>query len=280
MQHRPQDGRVEQPVGDRTEKTWISGCHQPPSVADCLTDQLGSGAHTRMPGRTTVVGVSLRVPLDYTIRSMDDHRWGITLTCPISISSVRVHLQAVQEAARLAHSLGVFAVVPGIALDIPVARGLRFTPFAEAGVGRGTDRNRTEVLYGVGASVRLDRSAGEVLLTYGGEVNHRRSATDAGVYESHSTFEGGVDAQIPLGFSIANRQVRAGGYFIARAFDGLVLLRPGFEPLTLGHQFEAGASFSTAPEFRIWKVDIPWVAVGYQFGPVLTGIRVYTSFPF
>src|SRR6516165_5963738 len=51
-----------------------------------------------------------RVPLDYTIRSMDDHRWGITLTCPISISSVRVHLQAVQEAARLAHSLGVFAV--------------------------------------------------------------------------------------------------------------------------------------------------------------------------
>jgi hypothetical protein len=221
-----------------------------------------------------------RVPIDFTIRSTDDHRWGISLMCPISISSVRVHLQDVKDAARLAHSLGVFAVVPGIGLDIPLARALRIRPFAEVGVGRGTDRKKTEVLYGFGASVRLDRRAGEALLTFGGEVNHRRSVTDTGVYEAHSTFEGGVDAQIPLGFSIASRGVRGGGYFIARVFDDLVLLRPGLDPVALGHQFEAGASFSTAPEFRIWKVDIPWVAVGYQFGPVLTGIRVYTSFPF
>jgi hypothetical protein len=221
-----------------------------------------------------------RVPIDYTIRSMDGRRWGISLSCPISISGIRVHLQDVHDAERLAHSLGVFAVVPGIGVEIPLATGLRIRPFAEVGLGRGTDRKKTEVLYGIGASVRLDRQAGVARLTIGGEANHRRSVTDTGYYEAHSTFEGGIDAQVPLGFSIAHRQVRGGGYVIARVFDDLVLLGPELEPVALGHQFEAGVSFSTAPALRIWKIDIPWVAVGYQSGAVLTGIRVYTSFPF
>ena len=56
---------------------------------------------------------------------------------------------------------------------------------------------------------------------------------------------------------------------IARAFDDLVLKRPGLDPVSLGHQYEAGASFSTAPEIRIWKVTLPWIAVGGLLALVL-----------
>src|SRR5262249_20609479 len=147
------------------------------------------------------------------------------------VSGVRIH--RVQEADRLVHSLGVFAVVPGIAFDVPVARGLRFRPFVELGIGKGTDRKKTEVLYGVGVGARLDRRAGDVLLTFGGEVNHRRSVTDAGVYEAHATFEAGVDAQISLGLKLWRRDVRGGGYVIARDFAGFTLTRPGFDPVDL-----------------------------------------------
>jgi len=219
-----------------------------------------------------------RLPLDYTLRQMDDDHWGISLTCPVSLSGVRV--QRTTSATTFVHSLGVFAIVPGIALDIPLAEGVRLHPFAEAGVGRGSDPHETEVLYGAGASVRIERRAGSASLTLGGSAKRQRLATDVGDYEAHSTFEGGVDVQVPLGFSSGPRAFRGGGYAIARAFDGLVLTRPGFEPVSLSHQIEAGASLSTAPELRIWKITLPWIAVGYQFGAVIHGVRVYTSFPF
>src|SRR5262249_29419425 len=81
-------------------------------------------------------------------------------------------------------------------------------------------------------------------------------------------------------FSIGRQAVRGGVYGIARAFSGLTLNSPGLQPIALRDQFEAGVSVSTAPEIRIWKVTLPWIAVGYQFGPVVAGVRIYTSFPF
>src|SRR5262249_36453801 len=219
-----------------------------------------------------------RVPLDYTLRDMDADHWGISLSCPVSVSGVRV--QRTTSASRFVHSLGVFAFVPGIAFDIPLADGVRLHPFAEAGVGRGSDRHETEVLYGAGASVRVDRRSGSALLAIGGSAKRQRLATDVGEYEAHSTFEGGLDVQVPLGFSVGSRAVRGGGYLIARAFDGLVLTRPEFEPVSLDHQFEVGGSLPPSPELRIWKITLPWIAVGYQFGAVIHGVRVYTSFPF
>lgn len=235
-----------------------------------------SGAAASLTGARTIQ--LYRVPFDYTLREMDTDHWGISLSCPVSLSGVRI--QRATNAATFAHSLGVFAIVPGVAVDIPLAQGVRLHPFAEAGVGKGSDRHETEVLYGAGASVRVDRHPGSLALTFGGSAKRQRLATDVGAYEAHSTFEGGFDAQVPLGFSLGGRAARGGGYAIARAFDGLVLTRPGLESVSLTHQYEAGVSVSMSPELRIWKITLPWIGVGYQFGSVIHGIRVYTSFPF
>ena len=236
-----------------------------------------SGASTTQALLSAHTFALYRVPLDYTIRPMDRTHWGISLTCPVSITGVRV--THVSDAERFVQSLGVFAIVPGIALEIPLSDTLRLRPFVEAGIGKGTSRGKAELLYGAGASARFDQRAGRLLLTFGGNAVRRRSATDIGEYEAHSTFEGGVDTQLPVG-TVGERAVRAGGYVIAREFQGLLVTRPDLAPVDLDHQFEVGASLSTAPEIRIWKITLPWIAVGYQFGPVLTGVRVYTSFPF
>jgi hypothetical protein len=241
-----------------------------------FVDPSSNGPPAQLTGARTIQ--LYRVPLDYTVRPMDADHWGISLTCPVSLSGVRIHHTT--NADTFVHSLGVFAIVPGIAFDIPLAERVRLHPFAEAGIGRGSDRHETEVLWGAGASVRFDHQAGAAQLTFGGGAKRQRLATDIGEYEAHSTFEGGMDIQVPLGFSFGQRAVRGGGYAIARAFDGLVLTRPGIEPVSLSHQFEAGASLSTSPELHIWKVTLPWIAVGYQFGAVIHGVRVYTSFPF
>jgi hypothetical protein len=236
----------------------------------------GSGAVATLTGARTIQ--LYRVAFDYTLRDMDADHWGVSLSCPVSLSGARV--ERTTNARTFVHSLGVFAIVPGIAFDIPLAEHVRLHPFAEAGIGRGSDRHETEVLYGAGASVRIDRHLREAILIVGGSAKKQRLASDVGEYEAHSTFEVGLDAEMPLGFSLGRRAVRGGGYVIARAFDNLVLKRPGLDPVSLGHQYEAGASLSTAPEIRLWKITLPWIAVGYLFGPVLTGVRIYTSFPF
>lgn len=87
-------------------------------------------------------------------------------------------------------------------------------------------------------------------------------------------------AQLPLGFSIGSKQARGGIYTIARGFNGLELPRDNQDPIMLRSQFEAGLSFSTSPDLAIWKVTLPWLAVGYQFGDVTSGVRVYVQFPF
>jgi hypothetical protein len=229
--------------------------------------------------QTSVNALELyRLPIDYSLRDMDTERWGINLTCPVSISGLRIQHQT--NAGNLVRSLGVVAIVPGIQFEIPLASGVRLRPFAEAGVGKGTEGKPAQFLYGYGASVRFDRDVGPVHLIYGGDALRRRGVAAVGSYETHSTFEAGLDAQVPLGFTVAGRDARAGMYGIARAFGGLNLASLGLSPLDLDHVFEVGGSFSTAPNLKIWKIDFPWIAVGYQFGPELSGIRIYTSFPF
>jgi hypothetical protein len=233
-------------------------------------------------GSQTVVGAQTlelyRLPIGYTLRKMDDQQWGVSLTCPISISGLRVERKT--NAGSFVHSLAVVGIVPGVEFGIPVPDRIRLHPFAEAGIGKGTSGGPAPILYGFGMSARADRDAGSVHVILGGNAMRRKLDTDTGDYETHSTFEAAVDAEVPLGFQIAQRDAHGGLYVIARGFQGLSLTRPGFAPVDLDGQFEGGLSFSTAPELRIWKITLPWVAVGYIFGPVLTGVRIYTSFPF
>ena len=115
-------------------------------------------------------------------------------------------------------------------------------------------------------------------LMIGGAVSRRKARANGADYDAYSGFEVGADAAMPLGFSIGGKTARAGIFTIARGFNGLELRREGYDPIILRHQFEAGLSFSSA--LRILKIRLPWIAAGYQFGPTVSGVRVYATFPF
>ena len=224
-------------------------------------------------------GVQLyRLPFSFRLRKADDERWGIRITFPVSLTSLRV--RRVSDVGNFVKQLGVGSITPGIEFEIPLREGVRLRPFAEAGVGRDTDEGRTEVLYGAGTSVKVERPAGPARLTFGGAATLRKSDTSPDEYGAHATFEAGVDTQWPLGFSIQRKPAYAGVYVIARRYAGLELQREQQEPITLGRQFEAGVSFATRPVLRVWKLSLPWLGVGYQFGHTLSGVRIYTKFPF
>jgi hypothetical protein len=219
-----------------------------------------------------------RLPMALSLRSAADGRIGVRLTFPVSLTSVRV--ENISDVKPFVRRLGVAAIVPGIELLIPVSDSFRLRPFAEAGIGKGTAGGRTEVLYGAGIRVRIDQPVRRLNLTLGGSAMHRKRGTGGGEYGGHSMFEAAVDSQVPLGFSVGTRQARGGFYVIARGFNGLELPRAGQDPIVLRSQFEAGVSFSTSPDLSVWKVRLPWLAVGYQFGEILSSLRVYVRFPF
>ena len=219
-----------------------------------------------------------RLPMAVTLRGPADGRVGVRITFPVTLTSVRV--ETVSDVKSFVRRLGVAAIVPGIELLIPVSDRFRVRPFAEAGIGKGTDGGRREVLYGAGIRVRVDQPVRRLQLTFGGSAMRRKRGTSGGEYGGHSMFEAAVDSQVPLGFSIGTRQARGGLYVIARGFNGLEMPRAGQIPVPLNSQFEAGVSFSTSPDLALWKVRLPWLAVGYQFGEVLSGVRVYMRFPF
>lgn len=219
-----------------------------------------------------------RLPIALTLRGPDDGRVGVRLTFPVSLTSVRV--ETVSDVKPFVRRLGLAAIVPGIELHIPVSDRFRLRPFGEAGLGKSMDGGPTEVLYGVGVRARLDQPVRRMQMTFGGSAMRRKRGTGGGEYGGHSMFEGAVDTQFPLGFSVGTRTARGGFFVIARGFNGLELPRAGQDPIVLSRQFEVGVSFSTSPELNVWKLRLPWLAVGYQFGEVLSGVRVYTRFPF
>ena len=223
-----------------------------------------------------VRGVQLyRLPFSFHLRDVDEHPWGLRVTLPVSLSSLRI--TGVSDVGSFIDKLRIAAIIPGLEVEIPVGGRTLLRPFGEVGFGRSGDSS--EVFYGVGVRAQNVADLKRLHLTYGGAIAGRKAPALDGSGDRYASFEGGVDVQLPLGFSVRGGQARGGVYVIGRAFEGLELERENQAAIGLGGQFEAGLSFSTAPELRIWKIPLQWPAVGYQFGRV-SGLRMYLKFPF
>jgi hypothetical protein len=222
-------------------------------------------------------GIQLyRLPLSFHVRSLDTHPWGLRVTFPVSLSSVRI--TGVSDVGGFVKKLGIGAIIPGLEVEIPVGSRTLVRPFGEVGFGKSNDSS-AEVFYGAGLRAHTIADPKTLHVTYGGRISGRKTPEFNGKDARYVRFEGGVDAQVPLGFSVRGGQTRGGLYVIGRAFDGLELEREDQPPIVLRGQFEAGLSFSTAPDLRIWKIPLRWLAAGYQFGRV-SGVRMYLTFPF
>ena len=216
-----------------------------------------------------------RLPFSFHVRRVDTHPWGLRITFPVSLSSLRI--DGVSDLGGFVDKLRIAAIVPGFEVEIPVGSRTLVRPFGEVGFGKSGDVS--EVFYGAGVRMQNVADLKRLHLTYGGLIAGRKTPPLTGSDTRYASFEGGVDVAAPLGISVRGRQARGGIYVIGRAFNGLELERDDQPPIVLHGQFEAGLSFATAPELRIWKFPLRWLAAGYQFGR-LSGIRVYLTFPF
>lgn len=216
-----------------------------------------------------------RLPFSFHLRSLDEHSWGLRVTFPVSLSSLRI--EGVSDVGSFIEKLRIAAIIPGLEVEIPVGSRTLVRPFGEVGFGRSGDASN--VFYGVGVRAQNVADLKSLHLTYGGSIAGRKAPALADAATRYASFEGGADLQVPLGFSVRAGRARGGIYVIGRAFDGLELERENQPTIVLRGQFEAGLSFSTTPDLHIWKFPLRWLAAGYHFGRV-SGVRMYLKFPF
>ena len=219
-----------------------------------------------------------RIPISYPLRRLEDKPWGLRITLPVSLGSYE--LEAATDIGDVVESIQTVAVIPGVELLLPAGERWVLKPFAEVGIGDDSRTVETHLLYAAGIRARGEYDARPFALMVGTAYKYRNGTTAVVIENWYSTLEGGVDAQLPLGFSVGSREARGGGYAILRHFSELEFEVIADGPFDVSWNYELGLSFATEPALQLWKVKLPWIGLGYRFGDLSRGIRLNLAFPF
>jgi hypothetical protein len=219
-----------------------------------------------------------RIPISYPIRRLEDKPWGLRITLPVSLGAYQ--LEAATGIGDVVESIQSVAVIPGVEFLVPIGERWVLKPFAEVGVGDDSHTGETYLLYAAGIRARGEYEARPFELMVGTAFRYRSPADTDVVENWYSTVEAGLDAQLPLGFSVGSRDARGGGYAILRHFSELEFELVVDGPFNVSWNYEVGLSFSTEPALQVWKIKLPWIGLGYRFGDHTRGIRLNLAFPF
>jgi len=219
-----------------------------------------------------------RIPISFPIRRLEGNPWGLRITVPVSLGTSE--LQAATDVGDVVESIQSVAVIPGVELLVPVGERWVVKPFAEVGVGDDSRTGDTHLLYAAGIRARGEYEARPFELMAGTAFRYRSPADTDVVKNWYSTVEAGLDAQLPLGFSVGSRSARGGAYAILRHFSNLEFELVTEGPFDVSWNYEVGLSFSTEPALQVWKIKLPWIGLGYRFGDHTRGVRLSFAFPF
>ena len=82
-----------------------------------------------------------RLPFSFHLRSLDKHSWGLRVTFPVSLSSLRI--KGVSDVGGFVEKLRIAAIIPGLEVEIPVGSRTLVRPFGEVGFGKSGDSSRS-----------------------------------------------------------------------------------------------------------------------------------------
>jgi hypothetical protein len=218
-----------------------------------------------------------RLPLGYTVRDHEDRPWGLRITFPLSFGAHEV--DAIIDGGKVSDALNTLSVIPGVEFRVPVGERWLLKPFAELGIGSELGGSGTELLTSGGVKCLGVYPGRPLRWMFGSAVRYNGSSIDA-VRGAFGSLELAADVQTRLGFSLGGKAAQGGVYGMARYYSGLDIEIGSTGLSSIDEQYEAGISFSTDPVIRIWKLRIPWVAIGYRFGDGIDGYKISLSFPF
>ena len=126
-----------------------------------------------------------RLPFSFHLRSLDKHPWGLRVTFPVSLSSLRI--KGVSDLGGFVEKLGIAAIIPGLEVEIPVGSRTLVRPFGEVGFGKSGDSSpKCSTGWACARSTVADLK--KLHLTYGGMIAGRKTPELAGSTDSIREF--------------------------------------------------------------------------------------------
>lgn len=240
------------------------------------TNDVGFGGYSVGEERVSTV----RLPFSHTVRSLEDHDWGLKLRLPVSLGVYDFTFpDFIGDLGT--DRLRTLAVVPGVEFQIPLSPSWTLKPYQELGAGKDFEGGDLFLLSTTGLKALYIRPWEALTFTFGSGVRYSLSHSASGLSdEDFGALEVGLDTRFPLGFEIKGHEVDASVYGIARHFfRTLVFQQPG-GAIDIERQLELGFTVGTTPRPLLWKIRLPRIGVGYRFSENLRGIRINFGFPF
>jgi hypothetical protein len=223
----------------------------------------------------------LRVPFSYTFREGQydkpafRDRLGLKLLLPA--------LVGYQEETDTNFDFGAAAFVPGLEVQVPINKYWTLKPFGQFGVGNNSGDGDWQYLYGTGIRSLVSIPYKDFVFGIGNSMilgENRNASTDD--INGFSMLEAGLDVRTPLGFTLLNRQLDTGVFFVASRFYNRVDFIKEFGNTTRANLiYNIGLTFGTDDDVSIWKIKFNRVGIDYRWGNAgFRGIGFNMGFPF
>jgi hypothetical protein len=223
----------------------------------------------------------LRVPFAYTFREGQydqpafRDRLGFKLLLPA--------LVGYQEETDTNFDFFAGAFVPGLAVHIPVNKYWILKPFGQFGVGNDTGDGDWQYIYGTGIRSLVSIPYKDFVFGIGNSIvvaENRNASTDD--INGFSLLEAGLDIRTPLGFTLLNRQINTGVFFVASRFYNRVdFIKEFGNTERVNLIYTAGLTFEVDDGVSIWKIKLNRVGIDYRWGNAgFQGIGFNMGFPF
>ncbi len=241
---------------------------------------------------------TLRVPLPYTfVLGPGSDAWRLVLTTYLGYGHASFESGALGPRLNLSQDFAF--LLPNAELQIPIRRWWTVKPFVALGFGRtfnghlrfdgvfeGISTQSLDdssiLLYGAGISNLFEARMNDFLISFGTKVGGAwTSAIGEPGSQGFGTFQNGLEARHPVGFTVRGIEPDIGASFVYYHFFPAAEFTQGDRPsLKVSDQFEFGLNIGSAKPLKLWILENPKIGMSYRFGDGLTGLRVNFGFPF
>lgn len=231
-----------------------------------------------------VVGQSVqvvRLPISYTLRSVEEHPWGAKLHFPVSIG---LHDFSARDPFGVEFSEDVATVsgLAGVEFLLPAGQRWLLKPFAELGAGADLDGGEVAWIYSGGLQTVYSVEPNRAIFRIGlGAEYDGATLTGGGPSTGYTTLETGLDVRFPTSREIAGRATDWSVYGIHRHFPGALSFdQLDGERIDLKNQNEIGFTVGVERPFKAWLLKVDRVGLGVRFGDRLASVRILFGAPF
>jgi len=242
--------------------------------------RLGSGVY-EISGRTVQI---YRLPIEWHWRKPEENRPGVTFTLPLTFGFFGFKFQDVIETG-LPEDISTISFVPGVRWEFLHGEHWRLRPFFEAGIARDRAKDLSSTVYSLGGESQWRGAIGDFMGRYYGEMVYSRAHLKDLPNDDYVLVVNGFEATHPLAMRIRDHQVDIAPYGALRWYANA----PSVPVLSSGPaasreiarlQGEVGFTVGTVQPWKIGRVTLPRLGLGYRHGENVSVFRLIIGDPF